>query len=170
MAVFGQVSRIRHSAAREIWAGSAVILAGQPYDAKCVSERTTEIHDRVIVIAEGFATIATALQRLPPVEQGWRPMLKANVESGSGCDVDCVGLCGVGFVGCGCVGGLRRLYCDVRVVPDACAAGGGGEWIAQGGGAGPDSQELASQESDFEQVYLGHAAWLPPFFLRKISA
>jgi hypothetical protein len=57
--------------------GRTVILAGQPDDAKCVSERATEIHDRVIVNADGFATIATAWQRLPPVELGWRPMLKA---------------------------------------------------------------------------------------------
>ena len=51
-----------------------MILAGQPYDSKYVSEGTIEIHIRVIVIAEGFATIATALQQVPPVEQGWRLM------------------------------------------------------------------------------------------------
>jgi hypothetical protein len=36
--------------------------AGQPYDAKYVSEGTIEIPIRVIVIAERFATIATVLE------------------------------------------------------------------------------------------------------------
>jgi hypothetical protein len=47
----------------------------QPHDANYVSEETTEIHIRVIVIVDGFATIATALEALPSVERSWWAIL-----------------------------------------------------------------------------------------------
>jgi hypothetical protein len=56
--------------------------------------------------------------------------------------VDCFGLCGVGFVGCGGAGGLRRLYGDVWGVSDACPAGGGEQRVQTCGGTGPGGQEL----------------------------
>src|SRR5258705_10625275 len=100
-------------------------LAGQPNVGKDVSDRVIEIHVRVIVIADGFVTIATALPRF----FARNARLAANVEFlGSGRDfVDCVGVCGVGFAGCRGAGGLRGLYGDVWGVPDTCPAGGG--WV-----------------------------------------
>ena len=64
------------------------------------------------------------------------------LNSGSGCDFDYVGLCGIGFPGCRGFGGLRGLYSDVPGVPDACAAGGGGKQGSQRGGAGAGGEEL----------------------------
>jgi hypothetical protein len=58
--MFGQDSRIRHLGWEKV---AAVITAGQPDDAKGVSEGAIEIHVRVIVNADGFVTIATALMR-----------------------------------------------------------------------------------------------------------
>ena len=56
---------------------------------------------------------------------------------GSGRDfVDCVGVCGIGFLGCRGAGGLRRLYGDVWSVSDACAAGGGRKSVPGCGGTG----------------------------------
>src|ERR1700733_302720 len=92
--------------------GSATgrVLAGATSSRERCIYRSNTLHVRVIVIAERFATIATALQRLPSVEHG----LAANVEfEGVVCDYDCVDVCGTGFFGCRGVGGLRGLYCDV---------------------------------------------------------
>ena len=113
---------------------------GQPDGAKYVSDGAIEIHVWVIVNADGFATIATALPRF----FARNARLAANVEFlGSGRDfVDCVGVCGVGFVGCRGAGGLRCLYGDVWGVPDACPAGGGEQRGQACGGTGPGSQKL----------------------------
>jgi hypothetical protein len=76
MAVFGQVSRIRHLGGRAVPDEGAVnFWPGQPDDANYVSEGITEIHIRVIVIVDGFATIASALEALPSVEGAWRAIL-----------------------------------------------------------------------------------------------
>ena len=109
-------------------------LAGQPNVGKDVSDRVIEIHVRVIVIADGFVTIATAL----PSFFARNARLAANVDFfRSGRDfVDCVGVCGAGFAGCRGAGGLRDLYGDVCNVSDACAAGGGEQWSQACGGAG----------------------------------
>jgi hypothetical protein len=124
MAVFGQVSRIRHLEKGDIGVGGERFRVRQPNDGRDVSDGAIGIHVRVIVYAEEFVTIATAL----PSFFARNARLAANAKFlRSGRDfVDCVGVCGVGFVGCRGAGGLRRLYGDVWDVSDACPAGGGG--------------------------------------------
>jgi hypothetical protein len=64
----------------EEWRVEKGFLPRQPDDANYVSERAIEIHIRVIVFADGFATIATALQLFTASRTGLAAML--NLRSG----------------------------------------------------------------------------------------
>ena len=140
-------------------------MARQLHYGKHVSERVIGIHVRVIVNADGFVTIATALPRF----FARNARLAANVEFlGSGRDfVDCVGVCGVGFVGGRGVGGLRGLYGDVWGVPDACPAGGGEQRVQACGGAGPGGQKLNFVQVFCSSFYWGMPVGCPLFLCRQ---